>query len=153
MRSILQNSSDPIEWLRSIVRTACASFPPACCTEATFRLECRCQREVQITVRQRDHNRRHVPPGRPWQLSFITLKMRSASELEATCTKTLGRSCVQSCMKDTGPGAPDRKGADCCEQSDIMMCEVRAWATCDLVSEFYSGVGCIFGILYSVLYF
>ena len=52
--------------------------------------------------------------------------MRSASELEASCTKMLGQSCVPSCMKDTG--APDSKGAGCCKLSNIMMCDVNELA-------------------------
>ena len=44
--------------------------------------------------------------------------MRSASELEASCTETLSRSCVPSCMKETG--------APCTELSN--MCEVDAVA-------------------------
>ena len=49
-------------------------------------------------------------------MSFITLNMHSASELEASCTETLSRSCVPSCMKETG--------VDCTEPSN--MCEVEA---------------------------
>ena len=61
-------------------------------------------------------NRRHAPPERPWEMSFITLNMCSVSELEMSCTETLSRSCVPSCMKETG--------ALCTEMSN--MCEVDA---------------------------
>ena len=56
--------------------------------------------------------------------------MHSASELEASCTKTLGRSCMPPCMKDTA--ALDRKGADCCGLSDILMCELNEAISCSL---------------------
>jgi hypothetical protein len=77
----------------------------------------------------------HVPPERPWQLSrlpFIELTKRSASELEASCTKTLGRFCMLSCMKDTA--APDRKGADCHGRSTILMCALNEAISCSLAS-------------------
>ena len=51
-------------------------------------------------------------------MSFITLNMRSASELEASCTEMLSRSCVLSCMKVTR--------SLCTELSN--MCEVDAVA-------------------------
>ena len=46
-------------------------------------------------------------------MSFIILKTRSASELEASCTKRQGRSCVASHVKNTtAPEAPDIDGLD-----------------------------------------